>query len=192
MLLLMMVPGSLFLRNEWLRQQAGVQQRQPLPGLGYCSTDQVAPCVVSFSVDTDGQMIVTIRTDASFPGFYLKIRHSRGENLYPCQHMKGIEDHVFCKGARLPLGETFHFYLVSLQGERTLAQGNFSIIGLALGTPDIFSSPTPGALSPSVTATPTSTLPAGPGPVPVTPTGVTPTPPTPSYPNPTAYPNPQP
>lgn len=188
MYLLIMISGFLFLRNVWLRQASSVHQRQPLPGLGYCSTDQVTPCVVAFGVDTDGQMIVTIRTDSSFPGFYLKIRHSRGENLYPCQQAKGFEDHVFCKGARLPLGETFQFYLMSLYGDTTLAQGNFSIIGLALGTPDIFSPPTLVELSPSVTVTPTATAPTEPA----TPIGVTPTPPTPSYPNPTAYPNPKP
>lgn len=186
MFLLMMIPGSLFLRSEWLNR-AGVQQRQPLARLGYCGSDQASPCVVSFSVDTDGQMIVTIRTESSFPSFYLKIRHNKGENLYPCQLAKGFQNHVFCKGARLPLGETFQFYLISLYGETTLAQGNFSIIGLALGTPDIFSLPTlEAALSPSVTMTPTATLPTGPA----TPIGVTPTPTTPAYPNPTVYPNP--
>lgn len=187
--LLMMIPGSLFLRNEWLSMQAGVDQRKPVPRLGYCSSDQVTPCIVSFSLDADGQMTVSILIEGPrFPNFYLRIRHGKGENTYICQRVKGSATYVYCTGAPLPLGETFQFFLFSLNGETTLAQGNFPIIGMALGTPDIFSSPTLGTPSPSVTISATGTLPSGTS----TPIQATPTPPTPSYPNPTAYPNPKP
>ncbi len=190
-LLIMMIPGSILLRREWQSQQTQVDQRKPLQGLGYCSPEQITPCILSFNLDADDRMIVSILTEGlSFPSFYLKIKHSKGESFYPCRRVEESPTHMRCTGAVLPLGETFQFFLLATNGDRVLAQGNFPIIGLALGTPDIFSSPTLGTPSPSLTVSPTGTT---------TPVGTTPaltstTPP--SYPNPStptpAYPNPKP
>jgi hypothetical protein len=189
--LVLIIPGSIFLRKEWQSRQAQVEQREPLQGLGYCSPEQITPCIVSFSLDADSRMIVSVLTDGpSFPNFYLKIRHGKGENIYPCQRVKGFSTSVYCTGAVLPLGEVFQFFLLATNGDRVLAQGNFSIIGLALGTPEIFVSPTLGTPSPFVTVSATGTSTPGLA----TPTRVSTL--TPSYPNPStptpAYPNPKP
>jgi hypothetical protein len=85
----------------------------------------------------------------------------------------------------MPIGEVLQFSIFSLKEDVLLAEGNFAIIGLALGTPEVASSPTIGTPS---TPSPTEVV------ILQTPTGVrltptrTPTLP-PSYPN-TSYPNP--
>src|SRR5215212_3716514 len=77
--LLILIPGSILLRNEWKSRQASVNEREPVPGLGYCNSSTVPPCIMSFSLDADSQMLVSIMTEGSFyPNIYLKIRHSQG------------------------------------------------------------------------------------------------------------------
>jgi len=161
MLLLILIPGSILLRNEWKSRQSSVNEREPVPGLGYCSSSPVTPCIVSFSLDADGKMLVSVMTGgSSYPNIYLKIRHSQGENVYPCRRVTGFSTSVYCTGRALPLGEIFQFFILTTNGDRLLAQGNFSIIGMAISTLEI---PVPG--TPSTDGTP-------------------------SYPNPTSYPNP--
>jgi len=179
--LLILIPGSILLRNEWKSRQASVNERKPVPGLGYCSSDPVTPCIVSFSLDADSKMLVSVMTEgASYPNIYLKIRHSQGENVYPCRRVEGFSTSVYCTGRVLPLGEVFQFFLLATNGDRLLAQGNFSIIGMAISTVHIFSSPISGTPPTDEFMTGTPSLPGG-----------TPTPTLrPSYPNPTSYPNP--
>lgn len=191
-LLLLLVPGSILLRNEWQNRQAGVYQREPVPGFGYCTAEEIAPCILSFSRDAEGKMLVNILTDRSLPNFYLKIKHSQGQNVYPCHKVEGFSTSVYCTGKALSLGEVFQFFILSTNGDRTLAQGNFSIIGMALSTIQIFTSPMPGTPGTTVASFPTegsvtTTPPFGRA----TPTA---TPTSGSYPNPvpstTSYPNP--
>ena len=202
-LLMLIIAGLVLLSRELRTRQAQVNQREPLQGLGYCDSRQVAPCIVSFSRDSDGKMLVNILTDGtSFPDFYLKIKHSQGESIYPCTEVKQFSTSVYCAGKVLPLGEELQFFILSIDDNRLLAQGNFSIIGMAFSTLEIFAPPSGGAPSVSGTVflTEGSITPAR-----GTPTGTQGTPTrtptltqTPSYPNPSiptatpAYPNPKP
>ena len=187
-LLVLIIVGLILLRAELQGRQTQVNRREPLPALAYCDSDQVTPCIVSFSQDADDKMLVNILVESSFPDFYLKIIHSQGESIYQCHDVERFSTSVYCTGRALSLGEVFEFYLLSVDDNTVLAQGNFSIIGLALATVEIFVStpsetPLPSAVSSvaiSVTAgTPTITPTPGRG----TPTR-TPTPTrTASYPN---------
>ena len=81
-------------------------------------------------------------------------------------------------GEVMRLAEVLQFLLISVDGEVTLAEGRFAIIGLALSTPDL------AELSPTVDLTASATPGGSRTPTPIR------TPATPSYPNP--YPNPYP
>ena len=186
-LLILILIGLFLLRRDVDSGRPGVNRREPVPGLAYCASDQVTPCIVSFSRDQNGKMLVNILTDSSFPDFYLKITHDDGESIYPCQQVESFSTSVYCIGKALSLGEVFHFFLLSIDDNRLLAQGNFSIIGMALSTVEIFSPSTPGILSSVITVsptrgTPTRTPTAGTGTPTRTPTLSYPNPSTPSYP----------
>ena len=161
---------------QWRKGQARAGQSAPLSELAYCSSDEIRPCIVSFSLDADGNMLVNILTpETSFPAFYLKIIHEDGESIYECQKVEKFAANVYCIGAAMQVGKVLQFLLISKSDDELLAEGSFAIIGLALPTPEdqLTASPTQdGAL------------------VTVTPTGVSSTP-SPSYPNP-PYPNPSP
>jgi hypothetical protein len=185
-LLVIVILSGLFLFNKWQGTQASVGQRFPLQRLSYCSSDQVMPCIVSFSLDADGNMLVNFLTAGAFyPDFYLKIKQGETNHIYTCQKVNKFATSVYCTGAAMPLGEVLQFSIFSINEDVLLAEGNLAIIGLALGTPEIVSSPTIGTPStPSLTEVITLQTPTG---VRLTPTR-TPTLP-PSYPN-TSYPNP--
>ena len=157
-------------------------QRSPLAKLAYCSSENVRPCIVSFSLDSAGNMLVNILTSGTdFPAFYLKIIHEAGESIYECQKVKNFPANLYCTGEEMQVGKIFQFLLVSKSDETLLAEGNFAIVGLALPTPEAEDQLTltisPTVEQPVETAT-------------VAPTTVKSTP-SPSYPNP-PYPNPSP
>jgi hypothetical protein len=183
-LLILIIVGLILLRAELQTRQTQVNQREPLQGLGYCDSNQVTPCIVSFSGDADGKMLVNILTEGpSFPDFYLKIKHSQGESIYPCREVQRFSTSMYCTGRALPLGEVFQFFILSIDDNSLLAQGNFSIIGMALSTVEIFASSPSGTPLPSVAVSVTQSSPTGtPTPGRGTPTR------TPSSPNPSAYP----
>ena len=130
-------------------------------------------------------MLVNVLTPGlSFPPFYLKIIHNDGEYIYECKKLERFSTSVYCRGEAMRLGEVLQFMLISADGDVTLAEGRFAIIGLALATPEfalvtseftLVASPTGGLIA---SATPGGLK---------TPTPIR-TPATPSYPNP--YPNP--
>ena len=180
-LIILLIYGLLW----WQGRRPGMGEREPIPALAYCSSNDARPCIASFSLDADGKMLVNVLTPGlSFPAFYLKIIHNEGENIYECKKLERFSTSVYCIGEAMRLGEVLQFMLISVDGEVTLAEGRFAIIGLALATPEFALS------SPEFTlvASPTVDLTAS-----ATPGGLkTPTlirtPATPSYPNP--YPNP--
>ncbi|HEY3476719.1 MAG TPA: hypothetical protein VGK56_19025 [Anaerolineales bacterium] len=197
-LLILIVIGVVLLSRELDSRQTQVSWREPVPALGYCDSEQNTPCIVSFNLDSNGEMLVNILTEgSSFPAFYLKIRHSEGESIYPCQTLAGFSSSVYCIGKALAMGEELQFFIHAIDDNRLLAQGNFSIIGMALSTVQVFVSPTEGTPSPSTPGTASTTA----GTVTITPTAPRGTPTrtptrTPSYPNPSTltpgYPNPKP
>jgi hypothetical protein len=177
---MLLIISGFALFKERQSNQAHIDRRFPLQRLSYCSSDQVTPCIISFSLDPNGEMIVSfLTTGAFYPDFYLKIKQGETNHIYTCQKVSKFATSVYCSGAALPLGESFQFSIFSLKEDVLLAEGSLSIIGLAIGTPVV------AVLTPSeaVTASPTgSSL------QPPTRVRTTPTPPL-SYPN-TSYPNP--
>jgi hypothetical protein len=151
LLVLLIVSALVLARNN---KQASVERRFPLQALGYCTSNEVKPCVVSFSLDSKGNMLVNFLTDGAFyPDFYLKIKTDEKDYLYVCQKVSKVATSVYCTGRNLPLGKIFQFLIFSLNEDVLLAQGNFPIIGMALGTPGIYLSPTP-TTTPGGTSTP--------------------------------------
>ncbi len=89
-------------------------------------------------------MLVNFLTEGAFyPDFYLKITAGETDHIYVCEKADTFATSVYCTGKALPVGEVLQFYVISVNGEVVLAQGNFPIIGMALAGPGIFLSPTP-------------------------------------------------
>jgi hypothetical protein len=184
----LLVVGLIFLSSNDLSDPVETGQNAPASGLAYCADEQVRPCVVSFSVDADENMLVNLLLpDLSFPTFYLKITSGSVETVYTCQRVGTAIDNAYCTGPKQSPGETLTLKLISTGDETLLAQGDLSIIGLAFPTLGVavttpleeaptallIASPSPTLLSPFILPTPTRTQPSYPGP---------------SYPNPTSYP----
>jgi hypothetical protein len=108
-------------------------------------------------------MLVSFLTAGAFyPDFYLKIRADEDEHTYVCQKSNTFSTSVWCTGQELPIGKVYQFRIFSLNEDVLLAQGNFPIIGIALVTPEVVSTPTAGATStgtntPPVISTPEAT-----------------------------------
>lgn len=137
----LVISGSALFR-EWKSRQAQVGHREPLPSLGYCTPEQLTPCILSFSIDTNNRMVINILTDGSSANFHMKIRYGEQERLYECQKARSFAVRISCVGETMPAGEQLQFLMVSNQGNLPLAQGNFPIIGIALATPEPARTPT--------------------------------------------------
>lgn len=142
-LIVLCIFGANIVRNEWESRQGQIGQREPLPGLGYCSSKQIRPCILSIDLRPGRGMSIDILVHASSQDFYLKIEHEGSEHIYECQKDKSYSIHIHCTGDDMPAGETMSFLLISSADNSTLAEGSFPIIGLALATPDIAITPTP-------------------------------------------------
>lgn len=138
----LVIVGSIILLRQWNSRQAQTGQREPLQGLSYCSSNQFRPCVLSFSLDATGSMVVNLLADRRATNVYLKVRQGERETMYECQKVKGFSTNLACTGDELPVGEAFSFLIVSSEDDVSLAEGTFPIIGLAIATPDIFVTPT--------------------------------------------------
>jgi hypothetical protein len=186
-LFILTIAGVVYLFSR-LKTQPQAKQRTLISELVYCNSHDLRPCIVSFSVDADGNMLVNLLIPASnYPDFYLTISNGVVENRYECQQVEDFPTNVYCTGAEMVPGEPLQFNIIALEDETILAEGNFAIIGLLLpnpeeeatgtalatGTYNPFGTPTPlllDFLTPSPTLRITATR-------------------TPSYPNPTSYPN---
>jgi hypothetical protein len=135
--------GSNIVRNEWKSRQGQLGQREPLPGLGYCSSRQIRPCILSINLDPDGGMLINILVHGSSPDFYVKVKRETSEHIYDCKKEESYSINVYCTGDVLPVGERMSFLLLSTEDNSTFAEGSFPMIGLALATPDIAITPTP-------------------------------------------------
>lgn len=131
------------IRREWERRQPGTGQREPLPGLRYCSPDGTSPCIEFFSLDPRGSMLIQMQTaDLSSPDFNLKIRHAGNEKLYVCRRTSWSSRQIICTGEVMPVGQDLLLLVVSKEDDTVLAAGTLPIIGLALATPDLATTPT--------------------------------------------------
>ena len=130
-------------------------ESKPVLELAYCAEGQVKPCVVSFGIDMDGNMLVNILLpDLTFPGFYLEIVRGEASIAYSCRRITAKPNNAYCIGEKLPPGESLHLMIISTRDDVLLAQGNLSILGLAFPTLEIA---VPTDVSTDVSQTPTST-----------------------------------
>lgn len=134
--------GSILLLRQWNSRQAQTGQRETLSSLRYCSSNQLRPCVVSFHLDANGNMVINLLTERDAPDIYLRIKQDEREKIYQCQKEQGLSTNLACTGEKLPVGEAFSFVIVSTQKDVPLAEGTFPIIGLAIATPEVFMTPT--------------------------------------------------
>ncbi len=142
MFMILAISGSIILLREWNSRQTHIGGRKPLLSLDYCSSMQVKPCILSFNLDPNGNMVINLLTKSSSPDFYLKIKHNAIESIYECQKVKGSSPHVSCVGEAVALGDVLQFLMISTNEDIPFAEGRFPIIGLALATPEIYSTPT--------------------------------------------------
>ena len=140
--LTLVISGSIILLRQWNNRQAETGQREPLQGLSYCSSNQFRPCVLSFSLDATGKMIINLLTDRRAANVFLKVRQGKREIIYECEKVEGFSTNLACTGEKLPVGEALSFVIVSNEADVPLAEGTFPIIGLAIATPEIFVTPT--------------------------------------------------
>ncbi len=141
-LMILCIAGFILVLNKLKAGPGSVGQRDPLPAFGYCDSKQARPCVLSFNLDKDGNMVINVLTN-SLQNFYIKIRHETGERIYECERAGEYSVRVACTGEAMPAGEMLNFMVISTGKNTTLAQGNFSIIGMALATPEVSMTPTP-------------------------------------------------
>jgi hypothetical protein len=134
--------GSILLLRQWNSGGAATGQREPLQALSYCSSSQLRPCVLSFSLDATNSMVINLLADRRATQVYLKTRQGESEIIYECQKVEGFSTNLACTGERLPVGKAFSFVLVSTKEDIALAEGTFPIIGLAIATPEIYVTPT--------------------------------------------------
>jgi len=177
--------GFLWFRSKETTPQT--HQRLLIAELTYCNTDNPKPCIVSFSHETDGNMLVNMLTSSDYPNFYLTISNGDTENKYPCQQVKDFPNNIYCTGNEMYPGETLQFKLLSNEDNTVLAEGKFAIIGLLLSTPATETTAT-ALTTTNETVTPNTfeiLTPIATNSISIT---STPTALTPSYPN-TSYPN---
>ena len=171
-----------------LNNRQASNPRSHIVPLGYCTASDIKPCIVSFSVDSDNQMLVNILIPAGYSDFYLTISSDNGENKYECEKLQDFPNNVTCTGAQMYLGPQLHFTLISTLTGQTFAKGDFAIIGLMLPSPVAESTEAPATEAPTEAAvileTPTALSFDLPTPRPT----VTARPTASSYPNPSYYP----
>ena len=115
-----------------------VNQKHAVAEIGYCNASDAKPCVVSFSVDAQNNMLISLITPRpTYPEFYLTITGADAENRYACTRLKSLPTNILCTGPQMNPGEPLRFALFALDDDRLLANGNFTIIGLMLATPII-------------------------------------------------------
>jgi len=168
---ILFVVGIMSLLNKRSSEPTEVVSHVPVSELVYCNDDQIKPCIVSFGIDADGNMLVNLLLpDISFPRFYLKVVRGEEDVLYECRRVIAAPNNAYCIGSMLAPGEILRLMLLSTNDDSLLAQGELPIIGLAFPTLEIViptNTPTMTPLVPESTATnefvlPTSTQPSYP------------------------------
>jgi hypothetical protein len=134
-LVILLIAGVGFLLAR-LRTQPRAQQRELITKLGYCNSQNVKPCIVSFSVDADGKMLVNLVIPSkTYPDFYLTISTGTTENRYNCQPVEDFPTNIYCIGAEMYPGTALQFTIHTIKDDAVLAEGQFAIIGLQLPNP---------------------------------------------------------
>lgn len=138
MFAILIMTGIGFLFTRLKNNQPQAHPRVLVSSLGYCNSDSIKPCIVSFSVDGDGNMLINIITPTwYYPAFYLTISNDSIKNTYECHKVTGFPTNLYCTGAQMYPGEAFQFNLIAIKEVRVLAEGKIAIIGLLLPDPEV-------------------------------------------------------
>lgn len=122
--------------------------RHPASALPYCSIDQSDLCVLSFGQIVNGPMRVDfLAPNADYPEFILKVVNNGLESTYECQSLEETPENIYCTGIVQAPGAVLELSLFSKKDNALLAKGTFSLIGVALLTPEFFTPESSGALS---------------------------------------------
>ncbi len=140
LLMILFISGLMVVLNGLRSKPGSVGHREPLPAFGYCSSSRVRPCILSVALNPDGSMSINILVKRSSQNFYIKIRDETNQYIYECKRVPRGSIYVTCRGEAIPVGEMAIFTVITKKKNTTLAGGSFSIIGMALVTPEI---PTP-------------------------------------------------
>ena len=125
-----------------------VGSRHPASALSYCSMDQSHLCVLSFGQIVNGPMRVDfLAPNAEYPEFVLKVINNGVESTYECQSEEETPENIYCTGMVQAPGAILELSLFSKKDNTFLAKGTFSVIGVALLTPEFATEETSGALS---------------------------------------------
>src|SRR5215211_8199147 len=128
-----------------------VGSRVPVFALPYCTVDQSRLCVVSFGQVVNGPMQVDfLAPSADSAELVLKIKNNEVESIYDCQHLEESPEHIYCTGNVQPPGAILQLSLLSKQNDTLLAKGTFSLIGVALLTPEVLIEESGNKLSPQL------------------------------------------
>lgn len=167
------------LAYRWSNNPQTDSQRTRIVDLAYCSSSNLKPCIASFTLNADGQMLVTVLTPSTtYTAFYLTIHLDGQESRYKCEQLEDLPRQFLCTGPQMLPGVPLEFALYAANDSHVLARGKFPIIGLLLVTPVTEATAT-GTPEPTPTTTATALF------LDI----LTPLPTDLSYPNP-SYPNP--
>lgn len=190
-LLFLLLLGAILQSIQHVDQDRQIGHRTPAARLAYCAPqDNTHLCIVSFGQIVGGDLLINFQVPRLlYPDFTLVINRFGAQSSYKCERVKGLSIGVTCTGASQVPGEILQFKVISKVDGSLLAEGKFSIIGIALSTPEILTTGTAGTpTTPEASETPSELFPTPGSSTPAS--GIaTPTPTSnPSYPNPTTYP----
>jgi hypothetical protein len=133
-------------RSKVKHSQIG--SRHPAAALPYCSMDQSHLCVLSFGQIVNGPMRVDfLAPNLDYPEFVLKVINNGEESTYDCQSVGETPENIYCTGRVQAPGAILELSLFSKKDNALLAKGTFSVIGVALLTPEFVTEASSGALS---------------------------------------------
>ena len=210
-ILIVLLTVVFYVANNFLptrMKSSQIHSRFPISELTYCSIDQSQLCVISFGQELNGPMHVDFLVpDSDYPEFLLKIDHNGIERIYECQHLEEIPEKVYCTGEVQAPGAVLKISVFSRSNNLLLTKGTFSVIGIAILTPEFVPESTeepiegltsrlgsripdaPKRSQPPVHPSPSS-VPTGPTSRPISSPTPAPTSRPTSSPGPTSYPNP--
>jgi hypothetical protein len=137
----------------------------PPPDLTRCGAAPTAFCIVTFSLDVPGRMLIVLFVPAGSPtDFQLVVDYKGVQSAYPCQLTSDSPTTFNCAGAEIPLGDAITVDIFTADGSEVLAHGEFVVTAFALptvsmeegdsSTPDLFGSGNEGLTTPSARRTP--------------------------------------
>jgi hypothetical protein len=130
---------------KYLRERE-VRPTVEVTTLTACDVDPSVLCVVSFGADNVNRMVINLLLPSEdYAAFYIKAQYDETVSVYPCEVVADLPTHVFCTGARTPLGQPIDLEVYATDGDVLLARGALIVSAIALPTTVQHTlTPTPG------------------------------------------------